>query len=339
MITISLVMIVKNEEAVLARCLDSFKGLCEEIVIVDTTKEIAAKYTDRIYDFEWIQDFSAARNYAFSLATMDYIYSADADEYIDADNRKAFMLLKEAMEPEIELVQMWYVNRHPYATTENYEKDLRPKLFKRLRSWRWTDPVHETVAEAPLVFDSDIKIIHSPVSQHSGRDFGIFKRALAGGERLSDRLLIMYARELLIAGDREEYAAAAPFFKEAYYDGGRDADIKPVCCSVLAGHFRMEENADEFFKWSLKNISMKPCAEVCFELGQYYFDREDYEEAGVWFLNAAEETVPVFVADRGRKRPYEMLSYCYEKMAGLHPEIKDQCLSMAVRYRTFSCGC
>ena len=58
MITISLCMIVKNEERILARCLDSLKGIAEEIIIVDTgstdrTKEIAARYTDHIYDFTY----------------------------------------------------------------------------------------------------------------------------------------------------------------------------------------------------------------------------------------------------------------------------------------------
>ena len=85
MITVSLCMIVKNEEQILQRCLDSLAGLMDEIIIVDTgstdaTKEIAAKYTDKVYDFVWIDDFSAARNFAFSKAGMEYIYSADADE-------------------------------------------------------------------------------------------------------------------------------------------------------------------------------------------------------------------------------------------------------------------
>ena len=76
MITISLCMIVKNEEKVLARCLDSIADLMDEIIIVDTgssdnTKEIAKKYTDKIYDFAWIDDFSAARNYSFSKATKE----------------------------------------------------------------------------------------------------------------------------------------------------------------------------------------------------------------------------------------------------------------------------
>ena len=70
MITISLCMIVKNEEASLARCLDSVNGIADEIVIVDTgstdrTRQIASRYTDRIVDFEWVDDFAAARNYAF----------------------------------------------------------------------------------------------------------------------------------------------------------------------------------------------------------------------------------------------------------------------------------
>ena len=80
MISISMCMIVKNEQDILARCLDSYAGTYDELIIVDTgstdnTKEIAAHYTDKIYDFEWINDFSAARNFAFSKAGCDYIFS------------------------------------------------------------------------------------------------------------------------------------------------------------------------------------------------------------------------------------------------------------------------
>ena len=90
MVTVSVCMIVKNEEKVLARCLDSLAGLWEELIIVDTgstdrTKEIAKKYTDKIYDFSWTGSFSDARNFSFSKATCDYIYSADADEELDEE--------------------------------------------------------------------------------------------------------------------------------------------------------------------------------------------------------------------------------------------------------------
>ena len=64
-ITISLCMIVKDEEQVIARCLDTVKDLVDEIIIVDTgsidrTKEIARRYTNSIYDFPWSDDFAAA---------------------------------------------------------------------------------------------------------------------------------------------------------------------------------------------------------------------------------------------------------------------------------------
>ena len=61
MVSISLCMIVRDEEAVLGRCLESVRGLMDEMILVDTgsvdrTKEIAAEYTDRVYEFTWIDD-------------------------------------------------------------------------------------------------------------------------------------------------------------------------------------------------------------------------------------------------------------------------------------------
>ena len=130
MITISLCMIVKNEEPVLARCLDSVASMMDEIIIVDTgstdrTNEIAAQYTSRIYDFTWGDDFSAARNYAFSLATMDYIYCPDADEYLDLENQRRFLRLKCALLPEIEIVQMNYITPPDFNTCARFHGSIR----------------------------------------------------------------------------------------------------------------------------------------------------------------------------------------------------------------------
>lgn len=127
-------MIVKNEEKNLKRCLSCVADLMDEIIIVDTgsvdkTKEIALGYTDKVYDFKWIGDFAAARNFAFSKATGDYIYSADADEILDETNRERFRILKENMYPEIEIVQMYYTNQLKFRTIYNYDKEYRPKLL------------------------------------------------------------------------------------------------------------------------------------------------------------------------------------------------------------------
>src|SRR5260221_13238694 len=85
--TIAIALIVKNEERVLARCLDSVAGAVDEIVIVDTgstdaAKEIARRYTDRLFDFTWRQDFSAARQFAFDQVSSEWVAWIDADDVV-----------------------------------------------------------------------------------------------------------------------------------------------------------------------------------------------------------------------------------------------------------------
>ena len=100
----------------------------DEIIIVDTgstdkTKEIAAEFTDQIYDYTWEQNFAAARNFSFSKANMEYIYVADADEVLDEENRKKFLQLKQVLLPEIDIVQMYYCNQLQFNTTYNFDKE------------------------------------------------------------------------------------------------------------------------------------------------------------------------------------------------------------------------
>jgi glycosyltransferase involved in cell wall biosynthesis len=80
-------MIVKNEAANLEGCLAKAANFVDEVVIVDTgstdnTKQIAAKFTDKIYDFAWCDDFAAARNFSLAQAKNDWVLVLDADEYV-----------------------------------------------------------------------------------------------------------------------------------------------------------------------------------------------------------------------------------------------------------------
>ncbi|MBN1593279.1 MAG: glycosyltransferase [Candidatus Coatesbacteria bacterium] len=102
--TISACLIVRDESSILNRCLSSLEGVADEIIVVDTgsvdnTKEVAARYTDKIYDFEWCDDFSAARNFANSKATGDWILTIDADEYIPEENRPLWKNALKAVDP------------------------------------------------------------------------------------------------------------------------------------------------------------------------------------------------------------------------------------------------
>ncbi len=295
MIEISCCMIVKNEEKILARCLDSIRDLVEEIVIVDTgstdrTKEIAARYTDRIYDFEWIDDFAAARNFAFSKATKDYIYSADADEVVDEENRARFRDLKQVLLPEIDIVQMKYGNQLHQGTVYNFDEEYRPKLFKRLREFIWTEPIHEMVRLEPIVFDSDIVIGHFPQSVHSKRDFATFQKHIRKGLRLSKRLHHMYAMELYISGDSEDVLEAEEFFTSTALDPNRSIDeVKEAVCIVCRAA-RIRDDSHTMLKMSLKDLLTEGSSEMCWELGEYFLGKGDVSEAAMWYYNAVHES-------------------------------------------------
>lgn len=315
MVTISLCMIVKNEEKVLSRCLDSLKGLMDEIIIVDTgstdrTKEIAMQYTSKVYDFSWCEDFAAARNFSFSKASMEYIYAPDADEYLDETNRKRFSLLKAAMLPEIEIVTMKYLTPAEFNTVQNSALDRRPKLFRRLRTFTWINPVHETVRLDPVVFDSDIEIQHLPQNLHGKRDFSIFLHSYEKNGMLPKNIVTMYAKELMKCGTPEDFADAVPFFEGLYQKEGCE---EAVC--VLARYYRQSGDVDKFFSIALKNVAASGCSEVCNELGSYYLSKEDYNEAALWFYNAAFEVSPSLDIAAGGGIPLAALADCYERWA------------------------
>ncbi len=347
MATISLCMIVKNEEAVLERCLASIADLMDEIIIIDTgstdrTKEIAARYTDKIYDYVWINDFSDARNFSFSKATMDYIYTADADEVLDAENHRRFAFLKQSLMPEIEIVQMKYITPDEYNTVMNISNEYRPKLYRRLRQFCWIDPVHETVRTKPLVFDSDIEILHLPQSQHSGRDFELFLHIFGNGQPLSDKLHTMYARELFISGTDSDFRKAQPVFEQTLLEASGAMGQRPagagsagrlaeaVC--VLCRCMRMQKKREEFFKYALRSIAYHPCAEISCELGDYYSQAGDFEEAARWYYCAAYETDSILDVHTGGDIPLRKLAQCYSCLA-------ETDTAMQIPYLTMAEGC
>lgn len=318
MATISLCMIVKNEELVLRRCLDCIKDLMDEIIIVDTgstdgTKKIAYEYTDKVYDYEWRDDFAAARNYSFSKAAMDYIYVADADEIIDEENQKRFRCLKEALLPEIEIVQMKYCNQLEYGSVYNFDSEYRGKLYKRLRTFQWIDPLHETVNLDPIVFDSDIEIIHKPLEKHDRRDFANFEKLVNRGEVLSKKLLIMYAKELMIAGNEQDFAKAVPLFQRALQEERSTEEYKAADC-VLAKAAEFSGDTETFFTACLKEVADNPPAEICTMLGEYYRSRENYQEAVLWYYNAIHEQECALNINYAVMLPVTGIIECYKKL-------------------------
>lgn len=97
---ISVCIIAKNEESHIEECLKRIKPYHYEIVLADTgstdrTLEIAAKYTDKIYHFDWCNDFSAAKNFCIARASHDWVLNIDCDEYLESIDEKNLSRLME----------------------------------------------------------------------------------------------------------------------------------------------------------------------------------------------------------------------------------------------------
>ena len=318
--TISLCMIVKNEESCLGKCLDSLKGIVDEMIVVDTgstdnTIQIAKERGAKVYNFKWTGDFSDARNYSFSLASCDYIYTADADEELDEENRQRFLKLKEdIVELDVDIVQMYYSNQLSFRTVYNFDRELRPKLYKRIRKFRWVDPIHEQVALDPVVCDSDIEIIHKPKENHAGRDLAAFRKAANDGRKFSRRLLGMYARELFMAGTDDDFIQAKDFFVQATLDNNRSLDeIKEASC-VLAHIAVLEKDAESMLKYTLKDAITEMSSEMCYELGDYYYGKRDLDEAIVWYFNAAYECSSILDIKKSMELPRLAIAKCYREL-------------------------
>lgn len=165
---LSVCMIMKNEEKVLGRCLDSINEIADEIVVVDTgsqdqSKEIALRYTDKVFDFEWVNDFSKARNYAASKATGEWIFVIDADEFVDRNSfgKLKTKLKEEPPEENILSVQIVsFVGENGESTSLNFHE----RLYKNDGTISYYRSIHELLAHKDSKENngiSDFQLYHS----------------------------------------------------------------------------------------------------------------------------------------------------------------------------------
>jgi len=145
---LSVCMIVKNEAGFLDDCLASVSDLARQIVIVDTgstdeTLEIARRYQAEIHHFDWIGDFSAARNESIRQATGEWILWLDADERLKPDSRNDLRsLLRYEKKPLAYIVNI--LNR--LVDGQNYKVSKAHRLFNNHRGIYFEGRIHEQVA-------------------------------------------------------------------------------------------------------------------------------------------------------------------------------------------------
>lgn len=138
MITLS--MIVKNEEKTLGTCLKSVRDFVQEIIIIDTgsidhTREIAASFGAKLQEFAWVDDFSAARNFALSFVKTPWTLWADADDLI-LNPELLPTITQQAHKDRADSI--WSIYKQDASC---YQRRLQ--LFKT-KNYTWKGVVHES---------------------------------------------------------------------------------------------------------------------------------------------------------------------------------------------------
>lgn len=144
--SLSVVIITKNEERNIARCLDSVKDIADDIVVVDSfstdrTQEICAAYNLHFYPTKW-KGYSETKNYANSLAEYDWIFSIDADEAVSESLKKSILEIKKSETPGNYRICRMTNYCGKWIRHSGWYPDTKTRFFDR-RNTRWEGLIHE----------------------------------------------------------------------------------------------------------------------------------------------------------------------------------------------------
>lgn len=158
--TLSLVIIVKNEEKVLGRCLNSVRDTVDEIVIVDTgstdsTIEIANSYNAKVYNYVWNNNFAEARNYALEHSNGDWNLILDADEYLIKDCSAE---IRKFIESGNHIGRLKIINKFKDREGEAYAQCYISRLFPA--GVRYEGRIHEQVVSNLPRAKVEVEILH-----------------------------------------------------------------------------------------------------------------------------------------------------------------------------------
>ena len=290
--TLSVCMIVKDEETFLEKCLRSLDWFYDELIIVDTgstdkTKEIAARFGAKVFDFKWVDDFSAARNFSLEKATSEWILVLDADELIENkdDVKKlmtldfdAFTLVQKNFtydKNNLEFVQA----KIPVEGYFGYIPVEVVRLFRN-KGYKFSGRVHELVDESLIA--GKAKVGYS--------DAGILHlEALKGNEQIRKKQIqyLEYAKKQLEIDPEDEkmlcdaglicfyylkdYLQAEEFLKKA----------KSARAKMLLGQMKVQQGD---LREAARHYEGIP--EASYNLGEIYFALGVKEKSILNYMNA-----------------------------------------------------
>ncbi|MDP5275495.1 tetratricopeptide repeat-containing glycosyltransferase family 2 protein [Chengkuizengella axinellae] len=293
---ISLCMNVRDEEEVLERCLSSIAHIVDEIIIVDSgstdrTKEIAKKYTDKIYDFEWKGDFSEARNFSFSKATKEYIMWLDADDVVPEKSQKQILEFKKNLATyKMDVVVMEY--QYSYNAEGNpILTQYRNNIVRRACNFKWKGLVHAKLDYSDTEeFITNIVIHHKKNKLHTDRTLKTYESLIEQGKNLSVEDLFYYANECI---SHKQYKEAKEWYQKYLNENTSNDECNIYAYGQLADCHTYFNELDQAILCCLHTFKINsPRAEICCKLAYIYYLKKEIEQTISWFKIATATDFP-----------------------------------------------
>ncbi|GIP51609.1 tetratricopeptide repeat-containing glycosyltransferase family 2 protein [Paenibacillus vini] len=300
---LSVCMIVKDEEELLPRCLDSLKGLADEIVIVDTgsidrTKEIAGQYTDLIFNYTWIDDFAAARNESLRHATGKWILVMDADEYLSAEDYPKWNEFLDNEQPVHHLAYTLPIIN--FTGDKEYQDEITTspvtRLFPNYKGIHFERPIHEQLtlgSEGELFHKKlDLNIYHTGYQNQRVSEKNKHERNMLIFNQMKSQSK-MSEYDWFTLGNQYRYAKDEQQALECYEKALKGASSKvvwyPHCLVGLITLYYKQNQLHESWQWTESKLSKyKEYSEYYSIKGVHYETLGFFEEAIACYTTAIE---------------------------------------------------
>lgn len=314
--SLSVCFIVKDEELVLDRILSQVSKFADEIIVVDTishddTVKIAKKYTDKVFEFEWVNDFSKARNYSISKATSDYFMWLDADDYIDDKSIQKLIDLKAKIKDE-DVIMLPY----EIAFDENGKSTFsyyRERILKNNGKFQFVDAIHEVIIPRGNIKRYDIPIKHKKVKPSDPkRNLNMYLALKEGGVKFNPRQQFYFATEYYYNNMFDKAIQEYDIFLKM--NGFKENTIQAYL--NLSRIYTIKKEYDTALKYAyLSFLHSTPRSEILCQIGYIYLTKKEYRTSIYWYKLAIQKpnlASGAFVElDYYDFIPYVQIGLCY----------------------------
>lgn len=329
-VPISVCIIAKNEEKYIEECLERLQPYGFEIIVTDTgstdrTKEIAAKYADKVLDFEWINDFSAARNFCAKHASNAWILVLDCDEYVSSIDVATMRILMQKFPRYTGVIRLKNLVLDAEGKT-SYGTDDVTRFYNR-NYYGFDYPIHEQVCSHVLsereekmqCFLLPMEVVHhgyalppEEMKKKQKRNLEMLYKSLEDNPEEPYTLFQIAQSEMIL----ENYERAAEYYEKSLaLDPSPEFIYVQVMIVALAkAYVKIERQPDAL---ALMNRYADVCktAKFVFTHAGVYLDNQQPLKALLLYV----KTTMLPDADTLG----ENLLHCYEHIIGLYRDMGD----------------